>query len=232
VPKGSSGAPSRRSKAAQRAARIERLEALEEKIEYGLATFVEVADALREIRDNRVYGDSYATFDAYLQDRWRDHPVLKVKNRQRASQVFQALEVSKILDGEGPLVESHARALRPLKDDPKALSEAWKQATMNGKPTAERVREAVTKTIEPRSRRMRDALLASEEVGLTNRLTDIADAFGEAFEQVDFERVRLLHEVPQPLLQKWKAMSASVQETDDALTETALRSKGRQGRPT
>jgi hypothetical protein len=45
-----------------------RLETLERVIESGLRTFVEVGEALMEIRDQRLYQD--ATFEDYCRERW------------------------------------------------------------------------------------------------------------------------------------------------------------------
>lgn len=48
-------------------ARLERLEAV---IERGQKIFVEVGNALMEIRDARLYRDTHETFEAYCQERW------------------------------------------------------------------------------------------------------------------------------------------------------------------
>jgi hypothetical protein len=47
-----------------------RLEALEQAIERGLTTFVEVGQALLEIRDQRLYRATHTTFEQYLAERW------------------------------------------------------------------------------------------------------------------------------------------------------------------
>lgn len=39
-------------------------------IERGLTTFVEVGEALLEIRESRLYRETHATFEAYCQSRW------------------------------------------------------------------------------------------------------------------------------------------------------------------
>lgn len=46
------------------------LTACEARIEKGRASFLDVADALAEIRDNRLYREGYATFEAYCRERW------------------------------------------------------------------------------------------------------------------------------------------------------------------
>jgi hypothetical protein len=46
------------------------LASLEEKIEQGLQTFVEVGLALMEIRDRKLYRDEHSTFKEYCKERW------------------------------------------------------------------------------------------------------------------------------------------------------------------
>lgn len=117
-----------------------RLSELEDKIERGLQTFVEVGDALSEIRDDRLYRESHSTFEDYCRERWGF-------NRQRASQLIQNSTVSKILDSP-PATESHVTELAALKDEPEQMAEAWQEAqvlaTTQARPvTAADVREAV-----------------------------------------------------------------------------------------
>ena len=46
------------------------LSELETKISMGMKTFVEVGNALLEIRDNRLYRESHKTFEDYCQEKW------------------------------------------------------------------------------------------------------------------------------------------------------------------
>lgn len=123
------------------------LDDLEEVIERGLATFVEVGEALKAIRDSRLYRQSFDTFEEYCQGRWG-------LARNRAYQLMEAAEVSstvsKILD-TAPSRESHAAALAPLKDDPDAMAEAWTAANekTDGKPTAADVTAEVKVRLDP-----------------------------------------------------------------------------------
>lgn len=48
-----------------------RLKALEAITQQGLSTYAEVAEALAEIREDRLYRDVHATFPDYLRERWR-----------------------------------------------------------------------------------------------------------------------------------------------------------------
>ncbi len=47
------------------------LNAYEEIIEKGLKTFIEVGNALFEIKNNKLYRESFTTFEAYCKDRWQ-----------------------------------------------------------------------------------------------------------------------------------------------------------------
>lgn len=47
-----------------------RLDELEAVIQRGFETFVEVGNALAEIRDNKLYRKWYGTFDEYCRERW------------------------------------------------------------------------------------------------------------------------------------------------------------------
>jgi hypothetical protein len=121
-----------------------RLDELEEVIERGLATFIEVGAALKEIRDEKWYRDSHATFEDYCRERWDF-------NRQRASQLIQASDVSKILDSP-PRNDAQARELAPLLDRPKELKKAWAEVVeSNPAPTAADIRAVVQRTQSPKA---------------------------------------------------------------------------------
>lgn len=114
---------------------------LEAIVERGLSTFVEVGSALLAIRSGRKYSETHPTWEDYCRDRWGF-------NRQRASQLIQAAEVSKILD-TAPANDAQARELAPLKDDPEAMREVWGgvSAETNGRPTAKAIKEAVDRRL-------------------------------------------------------------------------------------
>jgi hypothetical protein len=97
------------------------LPTLERVIEGGLRTFVDVGQALLEIRDGRLYREQeYATFEAYCQQRWG----LK---RQRAYELMGAasavISMSEISDTV-PAKESHAAELSRLPTADERV-EAW-----------------------------------------------------------------------------------------------------------
>jgi hypothetical protein len=49
---------------------LENLNVLEAVAQHGLGRYVQVAKALTEIRDQRLYRDSHDSFEAYVRDRW------------------------------------------------------------------------------------------------------------------------------------------------------------------
>ena len=94
-----------------------RLYQLEETIRQGLNTFVDVGNALLEIRDKRLYRQEYSTFEEYCREQWSF-------TKQRAYQLMDAATVvdtiqkSTIVDFF-PKTESQARPLASL--EPKDL---------------------------------------------------------------------------------------------------------------
>ncbi len=112
----------------------ERLAACEHVIERGMASFIEVGNALAEIRDSRLYLEKNATFEEYCRDRWN-------LSRKRAYDQIAAASVSHMCDIEN---ERQALALVPLKDDPDLLREVWQAVIDSGeRPTAALVRKAI-----------------------------------------------------------------------------------------
>lgn len=130
------------------------LDECEQVIAKGLATFVEVGDALAEVRDLRLYQASHDTFEAYCDERWG-------LSRKRAYDLIGASEVvgalSPIGDTPMPTNESQARALRPLKDEPEQMAEAMKKASATGKPTAAAIGQAVNDLVASTERKRQDA---------------------------------------------------------------------------
>jgi hypothetical protein len=116
-----------------------RLIELERVIEKGKTTFVEVGNALAEIRDSRIYRSSHGTFEDYCKERWdfrRDY----VNKLIAASAVVSNLDtvVSK------PDSERQARPLAklPAEQQPAAWEKAQEIAKDEGKPVAARHVEA------------------------------------------------------------------------------------------
>lgn len=119
-----------------------RLDELEGVIERGLATFVEVGQALLEIRDERHYRETHDTFEFYCRERWNF-------SRPQAYRLIEAAtvtaELSPMGDIPSPASERVARELAPLRAEPETLREAWTETVERHgpSPTAAQVREVV-----------------------------------------------------------------------------------------
>jgi protein gp37 len=110
-------------------------------IERGLATFIEVGEALLCIRDERLYRAEHRTFEDYCRERWGF-------SRQRGLQLIDAAEMTTTVVTAGlpaPTSERQARELAPLRDEPEQMSGAWQDAVAEhgDRPTAAQVREHV-----------------------------------------------------------------------------------------
>ena len=107
-------------------------------IEKGLNTFVDVGNALAEIRDGKLYRQTYGTFEDYCRDRWG-------MVASRARQLMAAAEIVAGIESVTnvtllPATESQARPLARLAPDEQIA--AWQEAVEtapNGKVTAAHV---------------------------------------------------------------------------------------------
>lgn len=95
-----------------------RLMALESVIDQGRQTFIEVGDALLEIRDLRLYRSEHSTFENYCMARWGFR-------RETADRMIRAASVVGIVNPNGLIPESQARELAPLLDRPEVMRETW-----------------------------------------------------------------------------------------------------------
>jgi len=113
---------------------VTRLGACEKVIERGLASFVEVGEALLTIRDNRLYRSSFSTFEDYCK------PSVEAWD---SGSVATMVDNAPIL--RSPRSERQARELAPLRDNPEVMREVWQQTVeeTDGKPTAIAIRERV-----------------------------------------------------------------------------------------
>lgn len=164
------------------------LHELEEAIEKGLATFIEVGQALQRIRDGRLYRESHATFEEYSRDRWglsRAHAYRQID----AAAVVNTL--SPTGDTPAPASERVARELVPLKDEPEKLRETWRETVeQHGpKPTAEHVREVVATTGDPVS------ALSPARYGAASKLLGTLRGMVGNFGLIDDNRLSELEQV-------------------------------------
>jgi len=117
-----------------------RLVELERTIETGMTTFVEVGNALMEIRDSRLYRVEYKTFEAYCREKWG-------MSKSRANQLISGSGVVQNLAtvvAKPPTTETQARPLTtlPAEQQPQAWERAVEIAE-GEQPTARQVEEAV-----------------------------------------------------------------------------------------
>ena len=136
-----------------------RLADCEAVIERGIKTFVDVGNALAEVRDDRLYRGTHGTFEDYCRDTWGFV-------QQHATRLIRAAEVIRNIQSEPigslfPTTESQARPLTRL--EPAEQAAAWQEAVStapNGKVTAAHV-DATVKRIARQEkeeyRRERDA---------------------------------------------------------------------------
>lgn len=129
-----------------------RLDHCEEVIERGLESFLEVGAALAEVKESKLYRESYGTFADYCRQRWGMH-------RTRAYQLIGAssivAEMSTMVD-KRELVPANERQARELAKAPEdKRSEVMEKAAANGRPTASSIRaanEELTKNDPPSER--------------------------------------------------------------------------------
>lgn len=113
-----------------------RLDELEEIIQRGQQTFIDVGRALLEIRDERLYRVEHATFEDYCRDRWG-------WSREYAFRLSQAAQVADMLPMGNIQTERQARELAPLLEQPERMREVYQEAVeLHGpEPTAKEIRE-------------------------------------------------------------------------------------------
>jgi hypothetical protein len=106
-------------------------------IKRGSTVFIQVSEALMEIRDKRLYRENYPTFDGYCQDKWG----FTARHGQR---LLAAKDVVDNLRPTGRIPDNERQA-RPLVGLPaETQREVWQEAIESaddGKITAERVAE-------------------------------------------------------------------------------------------
>jgi len=122
------------------------LAAQEKIITAGVRTVFAVGEALRVIRDGKLYRDTHATFEEYCQEKWQF-------THRRANQLAEGSETVKVLGtmvpkrDVSPVIPQNERQIRPLAGLPsEQKKEAWKDATKDTPtPTGKQVAAAVVK---------------------------------------------------------------------------------------
>lgn len=139
-----------------------RLGELEQIISERITAFVEVGQALGEIRDSRLYREEHATFEDYCLKAWDI-------TRSYGYRLIEAAEVVAEMSpiGDTPLPANEAQA-RALKDIPtaEAKAEVMREAAEDGPVTAKKIRDVVTKRSESpaRGREVREETVTTDPV--------------------------------------------------------------------
>jgi hypothetical protein len=79
------------------------LQALEQIVERGKATFIEVGHALAEIHEHKLYKETHKAWEAYLKERWN----FSLQHAHRLLQAKKVAEMSTV--GDKPRTEREAR---------------------------------------------------------------------------------------------------------------------------
>lgn len=98
------------------------LERLEDTINHGLQTFVEVGVALAEIRDRRLYRESHNAFEDYCRERWE-------MSRAHAYRLIEGAATVSTLSPVGDKLPTSERQVRPLVAlEPEDRQRVWERA--------------------------------------------------------------------------------------------------------
>lgn len=185
-------------------AEYDELEALETTISKGLGTFVEVGNALAEIRDRRLYRQYHDSFDAYCRDQWE-------MGRSRAYQLIHAAdvvaEVSTSVDAPLPANEAQARELGRV-EGAEAKAAVMREASEDGPATAPKIKEVATKRTETpaKGREVRTETVETEPLPKPKRSIreqDTADAADRQAQNFCEYRPRQIDEKTVARLEAW-----------------------------
>lgn len=110
----------------------ETLSMLEETITRGIASFIEVGQALMEIRESRLYREEHKTFEVYCRNRWGF-------DKRYANRLIQGSSVAIEMGPIGPKTESQARELTAVPEEHR--EKVMREATESGRVTARSIRE-------------------------------------------------------------------------------------------
>jgi hypothetical protein len=118
----------------------------EKQIESGAKAFRVAGEALREIRDRKLYRERHATFEDYCRSRWG-------MERAHAYRLIAAAGVAECLPlgDSAPASERQVRSLAKI-DEPAVQAAVWEAAgAAGGKTTAARVAELTAKALQGRT---------------------------------------------------------------------------------
>jgi len=140
-------------------------------VEKGLVAFLDVGQALWQIRQSRLYREKHTTFEEYVEDRW-------LMSKSQAYRLISATEIvhqieeagSPIGDNGEHLLPANAAQARPLSQLAKhQRAGAWQTAVekAGGQPTAQVVQEVVSEMLPPKPEKADAAALPLFDVETT-----------------------------------------------------------------
>lgn len=151
-------------------------------IRAGMSTFIEVGNALQDIRDNRLYRRQYGTFEEYCEVKWG-------WTRQRVNQLIVASDVANNLETNGcQIADLNERQARELsKVAPDQQPQVWKEAveTSGGQPTAKTVAAVVAKSKPAETQIISKGLKRLNQQRELDVITNHICKYEEAFPSVD-----------------------------------------------
>lgn len=155
-----------------------RLTDCESRIERGIAVFLDVGNALLEIRDSRLYRQAFPTFEAYCKERWG----FERRQAYRLMDAAQAVENVSHGTQTVPQTERQARPLTAL--EPEVQREVWREVVDSTPPDqiTARVVEEKAKAAEPLNETVRaiKAEIAAPTPSFFPAQPEIAEAAQEA----------------------------------------------------
>lgn len=157
-------------------------------IKKGLNTFVEVGQALLEIRENKLYRIEYKTFEEYCQDKWHF-------TRMRVSQLINAsLTIKNVNPGlQMPKNEKEVRPLTPL--EPEIQNAVWQETIeKHGENiTAKKVQEVANDWKEAnkeiKQQKNEGVFVAANDKDILKKAKEIKEQKAAAYKQKIVERI-------------------------------------------
>jgi hypothetical protein len=111
-------------------------------IKEGMAAFYTIGEALKEIRDGRLYKEIFGTFEDYCQLRWG-------MERRHAYRLIESFDVKENLCPMGHILPANERQVRPLTSlEPEQQQEAWQRVLDTAPTTDEGDRLITAKIVE------------------------------------------------------------------------------------
>lgn len=152
-----------------------KLAELEEVVERGFRTFIDVGNALGEIQAERLYRETHTTFDDYCRERWGF-------SRQYAYRVIDEASVNQLVDTTN---RAQAQALAPLARQaaPEVVREVYAEAVAEAgapeKVTAAQLREKVAEVLPSKRQREPGQLETAARKKVWTKVIDLREACDE-----------------------------------------------------